>query len=135
MKAKPLPPDELLRRFDEVVQGLLVPSESDFPMTPLRWGCEAPSPEALRAAQGGAPAALVEERTLDAFFARMVDPAEPDAAALAEAARYRQLVELLRAHLEDLRVYRVGRVSIAVFILGRHASGEWLGLRTKLVET
>lgn len=135
MEPAPLPPDELLRRLGEAARDLLVPSESDFPLTPLRWGAEPPSPDALRAAQGLPADAPVEETTVDDFFAPMTEPADADDAARAEAARYRQVVGVLRDHLQDLRVYRIGRVSIDVLLLGRHASGAWLGLRTKLIET
>jgi hypothetical protein len=41
----------------------------------------------------------------------------------------------LKAELTDLRVYRVGSTDIDVYILGKHPSGAWLGLKTKVVET
>ena len=53
----------------------------------------------------------------------------------AEAARYRAIVDLLSKELTDLRVFRVGRVDIDVYILGKDPSGNWLGLKTHVVET
>ena len=135
MQPAPLSPDELLRRLGEAARDLLVPSESDFPLTPHRWGAAPPTPDALRAAPALPADAPVEETSVDDFFAPLIEPADPDDVAQADAVRYRQVVGVLRDHLQDLRVYRVGRVSIDVLVLGRHATGECLGLRTKLVET
>lgn len=129
-------PEELLASLEEAAQPLLFPSESDHPLQPFRWDGDAPSPEALRAAQGAAAEAPVEVTTVGDFFAPVLEPAEEAGdAALADAGRFRRLVALLEDHLTDLRVYRVGSVDIDVYVLGRHPSGAWLGLRTKVVET
>jgi hypothetical protein len=63
--------------------------------------------------------------------------ADPGASAedLAEAARYRELVELLSHELTHQRVYRVGKTDIDVYILGQDPRGAWLGLKTHVVET
>jgi hypothetical protein len=136
MQAEPLSPEALLHSLDEAARGLLFPSESDFPLTPFRWDSGPPSPEALRRAQCLDEDAPVEILTVEALFAPLVEPPEwSDAKARAEAERYRRLVELLQENLTDLCVYRVGRIEIDVYILGRHASGAWLGLKTKVVET
>ncbi|MGK4006481.1 nuclease A inhibitor family protein [Sorangium sp. So ce1036] len=130
-------PEELLASLEEAAQPLLFPSESDHPLRPFRWdGGDVPSPSALRAARGAAAETPVEVTTVGDFFAPVLEPAEEAGdAALTDAGRYRQLVALLEAHLTDLRVYRVGSVDIDVYVLGRHPSGAWLGLRTKVVET
>ncbi|WP_437679716.1 nuclease A inhibitor family protein [Sorangium sp. So ce131] len=136
MQASDTSPEDLLASLEEAAQGLLFPSESDHPLRPFRWAGDAPSPAALLAAQGLAAETPVEVTTAGDLFAPVLEP--PDGAgdaALADAARYRRLVDLLERHLTDLRVYRAGRVDIDVILLGRHASGAWLGLRTKVVET
>ncbi len=53
----------------------------------------------------------------------------------AEAERYRALVAQLEGGLCHLRVYRVGKIGIDVFILGQRPSGDWVGLKTRVVET
>lgn len=122
-----IPPGELLRRLDAAASGLLVPSESDHPLTPFSWPAGDPTPDAVAAAVS--PGAPVEQIPPDALFSPLIAPGD------AEAARFQTLLDLLRAHLDDLRVYRVGRVDIDCLVLGRHASGAWLGLRTRVVET
>jgi hypothetical protein len=51
------------------------------------------------------------------------------------AARYRELVALLKQHLSDLTVYQVGEVTLDVYVVGRTPEGELLGLATQASET
>jgi hypothetical protein len=44
-------------------------------------------------------------------------------------------MKVLEKNLDDIRVYRLGKVDIEVVVLGRDASGTWLGVRTNVVET
>lgn len=137
MQVQAISPEELLAALEEVARPLLFPSESDHPLCPFQWaGGGALTPEALIESQGLAADAPVEIESVADLFAPLTDP-PPEAGdtALSDAARYRQLVALLGRHLDDLRVYRVGRVEKDVYILGRHPSGVWLGLKTKVVET
>ena len=129
----------LLDTLEKAASGLLFPSESDYPFTPYAFpgapGAE-PTPAALLEAERLPSDTLVETITVADLF----DPfahAEDDAPEedKAEAERYRALMELLARELTDLRVYRVGRVDIDVYILGKAPSGAWLGLKTHVVET
>jgi len=130
---------ELLANLGAAAAGLLFPSESDYPLTPYRWvgtdGAE-PSPAALIQAEGrkaDTPVETLGPRELfEPLFALQADATDEEKA---EVARYRALVDLLKGTLSALRVYRVGEVDIDVYVLGRHASGEWLGLKTRVVET
>ncbi|WP_437691478.1 nuclease A inhibitor family protein [Sorangium sp. So ce176] len=136
MQAQSASPEELLASLQEAAQGLLFPSESDHPLHPTRWDADASSPAALLAAEGLAADTAVEVTTVGDFFAPVLEPPEEAGeGAQAEAGRYRRLVDLLERELTDLRVYRVGRVEIDVHVLGRHPSGAWIGVKTKVVET
>jgi nuclease A inhibitor-like protein len=137
MTSKPAPP--LLATLGKATFGLLFPSESDAPLTPYTFagpkGAE-PTPASLLAAEHLPSDTPVETITVaDLFdpFAEAGDDATDEDKA--EAARYRDLVDLLSEKLTDLRVYRVGKVDIDVYILGKDASGAWLGLKTHVVET
>lgn len=136
---KPKPATPLLQTLGKVTFGLLFPSESDAPLTPYTFpgpkGTE-PTPAALLAAEHLPSDAPVETITVaDLFdpFAQAGDDASDEDKA--EAARYRAIVDLLSRELTDLRVFRVGRVDIDVYILGKDPSGNWLGLKTHVVET
>ncbi|WP_437899034.1 nuclease A inhibitor family protein [Sorangium sp. So ce124] len=136
MQASSISPEELLASLAEAAQGLLFPSESDHELRPFRARGDASSPAALLAAEGLGAATPVEVTTASDLFAPVIDvPEDAGDAALAEAGRYRRLMDLLERHLTDVRVYRVGHVAIDVYVVGRHPSGAWLGLVTKVVET
>ncbi|MDQ3743999.1 MAG: nuclease A inhibitor family protein [Acidobacteriota bacterium] len=44
-------------------------------------------------------------------------------------------MSLLEENLTDLKAYRVGLINIPVYVVGRSASGNWLGVSTRVVET
>jgi len=58
---------------------------------------------------------------------------DPETAASVE--RYQALVSLLKQHLHELLVYRIGEIELDVYIMGKTAIGAWAGLATKAVET
>ena len=108
-------------------------SESDYPFEAVRVeGAEEPGHERLRELAGAGRAAPVETRGLEEFFR--------DSAAVRVGERptptsFEGVRRALRENLSDIRVYRIGSVNIPVYVLGRSASGNWLGLRTRVVET
>jgi len=129
-------PTSTLSSFEEAARGLLFPSESDRPLLPYRFGPEEPTPEAVLRARGLPAGTPVEEVSLASFFEGVTQAPEGAAAEEdATAERFRALVALLERELTELRVLRVGKVDIDALVLGRHPSGEWIGLSTQLVET
>ena len=140
MSHKSMTVTEFLAALGAAVSGLLFPSESDYPLTPYRWvgpGGEDPSPKALLTAEGRPPDTKVTTLSVHELFDPLIDVDNDrhDDEERAAAVRYRALVSLLEENLCDLVVYRVGQVDIDVYILGMHPSGEWLGLKTRVIET
>jgi hypothetical protein len=139
MNPKLQTPTEFLTALGEAASGLLFPSESDYPLTPYRWvgdGDTEPTPEALLQAEGRPADTHVETRTVEELFGPLIEAREGwNEEERAEAERYRAIVLLLEAGLRELRVLRVGKIDIDVYVLGQHASGEWLGYKTRVVET
>ncbi|TKC99998.1 nuclease A inhibitor family protein [Polyangium fumosum] len=121
--------EPLMQSIEEAAAGLLFPSESDFPIEAYRFGAEEPTPSVVLRARGLPPDTPVEETSLASFFEGLVEGDDDG------SGRFRALVDLLQRELAELRVYRVGKVDIDAFVLGRHPSGMWLGVTTKLVET
>jgi hypothetical protein len=71
-----------------------------------------------------------------AFFASATrDQAFHSATERAVVERYRTLVRFLTDELADSRAYRLGRIDIDVFVIGRTREGEWAGVTTKVIET
>jgi Nuclease A inhibitor-like protein len=119
-----------LARLRDAAAGLLFPSESDFPIEPFRWGEGVLSPEGLLRALGRPLETPVETLGIRELFDPVLETLEGE-----EAEQLGRLAELLSTELADGCVYRVGRVDIEVVVLGRHPSGEWLGVKTRVVET
>lgn len=131
------PPADALALITKAAEGLLFSSESDYPLTPFVWADPAPlTPPGLRRLAGLPEDAPVAQVEVDAFLAPMLharEGASPEA--LARAARYRTLSDLLHKHLAAPTVYKLGRVEMPVFIVGRLPNGSMVGLRTTVVET
>jgi hypothetical protein len=128
--------EQLIEELREATRGLTFMSESDYPIEVFRWGAAEPAEDFLRGLTGEPADAPVEARTAADFF--RVAASEPEwknAEQLADARRFQTLLRLLEQNLSDLKVYRVGSVNIPVYVAGRGASGDWLGVSTRVVET
>lgn len=125
-----------LAAISAAAEGLLVPSESDAPLTPFRWEGPGPlTPEGLLAQLKLPPDAPVERRSLEQFFAPLATAADwMDDRQRAQADRFAELRDLIAKELADVAVYRLGRTRIAVVIAGA-AGGATVGLRTTVIET
>ena len=114
--------NEILAELKETAQGLLVMSESDYPLEPIRWsGQVALTPEYLCEISGKPAGSRIEETDVDTFF-RVSE-------------RFQDVVDLVTRSLSETRVYKVGTINIPVYIVGRSPEGNWLGLSTRLVQT
>jgi len=127
----------LLEAFTEAATGLLVPSEQDAPLEPLRWTVRGRlTPAQLLKRLSLPPDTPVEVGTLERFFAPLTRVRDAgDAEAVAQAERFAALHRLLATQLANPVVYRVGMIAITILIIGKAASGAILGLRTTVVET
>lgn len=127
------------RRLERASAGLLYTSESDVPFDYVFFPANASAPlaeSAFRAAAGVPADSLVEERSLDDFFARHIERVDPnDAAAVALVPRYRALKRTIRASVRGARVFRVGRIAIRCYVVGVDARGNVVGLATTAIET
>jgi hypothetical protein len=127
---------QLLEELKEAARGLTFMSESDYPLEVFDWGKSEPTPEFLRGLSGSGSDAPVETRTAAQFFrAATSEPDWKGAEELAVAKRFQALLRLLESNLSDLKVFRVGTVNVPVYVAGRSASGSWLGVSTRVVET
>ena len=60
---------------------------------------------------------------------------QPGARDWADAAKFAKLRKALESSLTDLRVYRVGKVTVDVYLVGTTKGGELAGVHTKSIET
>jgi Nuclease A inhibitor-like protein len=130
---------DLLSQLDAAIADLLWLSEIDAPFEVKHWSYPADAPlttETLLQLTNQPPTAPIKMLAVDDFFAGATE--EQDWFGEEEkaiAARYRELVVLLKQHLSQLTVYQVGEVNLDLYILGKLAAGDILGLVTKAVET
>jgi hypothetical protein len=129
--------EELLAELRRATRGLFVMSESDYPFETLYLDGETPpTPERLRQLAGAGEDAIVETRGADEFFnSTTFETMRKEGEASDGAMGSEALAGLLKKSLTELRVYRIGGINIAVFILGKSPTGNWLGLSTRVVET
>jgi len=113
---------EILRELKKASESLLVMSESDYPLEVIRWdGQVVVTPEYLCHIIGKPPASPIQEIDLDTFFQM--------------SGIFQNVMELLKKNLAEVKVYKVGEISIPVYILGRSPEGNWLGFSTRLIQT
>ena len=120
--------------------GLLWPSESDYPVVVFHPAT--PSGSALLTVDQfraivGAPADVgIENPT----YASVLDPRTEladwmDDGQIATAKQFQVVRAALEKNLTQLQVFRVGRISIDVYVIGRDACGELVGVKSTVIET
>ena len=128
--------EQLIEELREAMRGLTYMSESDYPFEVFNWGKAGPTDEFLRGLTGESADATVETRTPEDFFRVSTSEADWMSVSMLGSARgFHRVLLLLERNLTDLKVYRVGVINIPVYVAGRSASGNWLGVSTRVVET
>jgi hypothetical protein len=118
--------------------GLLYMSDSDEPFETLVWKYSGESLDAEKVLALAAHKAgdSIEEVACDGFFRQMLDQAAAQGEGAAETAdKVRALQKVVKDQLSAVRVFKVGKVNIDVYIVGRTRDADWVGLHTKAVET
>jgi Nuclease A inhibitor-like protein len=124
-------------QIEKIARGLYYISETDAEISPFR-GTKAVgvTKEILLSQTGNAPDAPVEERNFEDFFKRLtkIEDWFGDEENKS-AAKFRKLKELLERNLKDLKVFKVGRIEIDIYVVGLDKEGNLAGIKTKAVET
>lgn len=129
--------EQIMDEIGRAARGLFRMSESDYPVEPFRLaGAQGPTASLLRRVAGASADAAVTAVSAEEFFRpEAFVEMSGDAVGLASAERVGGLSRALLDNLSDVTVYRVGEINIPVYVLGRSASGNWLGVSTRVVET
>lgn len=113
--------EQILAELRKATEGLFVMSESDYPLEIIQWDGQIPiTSEYLRGISDKPDDAPIGDADLDTIF---------------HGGRFGNVEEVLKNNLADIKVYKVGTISIPVYIVGRSAEGNWLGLSTRLIQT
>ena len=120
-----------------LTEGLSYQSESDYAVEPWARAAGDGAPSAAEFAKGReGDDAAVRELDFGSFFGNYTQ--EQDwwgEEERATAKKFQALVAFLKENLKDVKVYRVGDVEADVYIVGQTASGDYAGVKTKIVET
>ena len=125
----------LLRGLKRLTKGLQFQSESDYAVEPFApdAGRAASAADVVKSLRGDAEARAVD---FDNFFAAATEEQDwQDAEARARVKKFQALVKYLKENLNDLQVFKVGDTEADVYVVGRAASGNFAGVKTKVVET
>jgi len=120
-----------------LLNGLIYVSETDAEIVPFTGekATEVTSDEIRH--QSGTPADVAIE-TVDAgpFFERLTQIKDWFGdAEKKRAGRFANLQDELAANLNDLKVLRIGKIRVDIYIVGIDKDGRLAGVRTKAVET
>ena len=78
----------------------------------------------------------IEDISCDKFFARFIKTQDwPGDNEKEMVRKFSILKEFLDSNLTDLRVFRVGRVQIDIYITGLDQDGKMVGVKTRAIET
>ena len=112
--------DRILDELQKATEGLLYMSESDYPFELVCWdGSVDLTTEYLCEVAGKPAASPILELSVEQFL----------------GGAFVTVATVLKRHLSDLRVYKVGLINIPVYVVGRSPDGNWVGLSTRVVET
>ncbi len=131
-------PTDVMKALSQAAQGLLYPSETDAPFEPFSWPigkCKL-TPALVRQLGEHEAREPVQEISLADFFKDLTE--EQDWHGKQERAavkKFRALERTIGELLPDAKVIRVGTTEITIYIAGKTAEGNCVGLKTRAVET
>jgi hypothetical protein len=127
---------ELVLLLQNASQGLLYTSESDYPYEVICWE----KPESLTEDWLLQKANFPPDSPIDCFnLDDFCDPDAPDPdwygeEEKAQSARFSYLMNAIADNLENVKVYRIGKTAIQIYILGQLGQ-QVIGLKTIAIET
>ncbi|MCF2152160.1 nuclease A inhibitor family protein [Desmonostoc muscorum LEGE 12446] len=131
--------DEITKKLKQASDGLLMLSESEYPFEFFLWSNQAQEPmtaQKLLQLTGHLQETSIEEVELDYLFRNCAQEKEwHDEIQKQNVQKYQLLIKTLKENLTDIRVYRVGTISIDVYVVGKTPSRDLAGISTKVVET
>ena len=118
-------------------EGLIYISETDADIEPVTGDlCDSVTASDVLKISNAAEGTPIEERRADEFFARLTQIRDWYGDREKERAEgFAKLYDVLKQQLRELRVFRIGSVQIAIYVVGIDNSGRLAGVMTRAVET
>jgi hypothetical protein len=125
----------VIETLTQASQGLLMPSESEYPFEIFTWKNVELTAEKILELTNYPPETLIEEVELDYFFRNVATEKDwHDKIQKENVAKFQNLVQVIKDNLAELRVYRIGTIEVNIYIVGKTNDGV-AGLATKVIET
>ena len=125
----------IIETLTQASQGLLMPSESEYPFDVLSWEDAELTSEKILELTHYPPATSIEEVDLDYFFRNVATEKDwHDSIQKENVAKFQNLVQVIKDNLAEIRVYRIGTIEISIYIVGKTNDGV-AALATKVIET
>ena len=129
--------DRLAEQIKRAAEGLYYISETDAEIT-LFVGqtSQTVTPDEVLKQTNGPADSAVEQRDFSNFFARLtvIDDWFGDAEK-ENAQKYVRLKEVLENNLRELKVFKVGKIQLNIYVVGLDENDKLLGIKTKAIET
>jgi hypothetical protein len=129
--------NEIFEGIKSLCSGLYYMSETDAEILPFVGGkVKKLTREKFAEEIGVTDHSKIEERDFDSFFKRLVEIKDwfgEEEKKMAK--RFSELRDFLIQNLSDLRVFRIGRIEIDIYVVGIDRAGKIVGFKTKAVET
>ncbi len=127
----------LFQEIKKATDGLIYISETDSEVLPFIGGrSETVNIESLLKQINAASDIKVKEITFEDFFENLItiqDWFEAEEKETAE--KFLKLKKLLEENLKDLKVFKIGKIEIEVYVVGLDEENNLLGIKTEAVET
>jgi Nuclease A inhibitor-like protein len=102
----------------------------------LFWTSETDAPFEVMLWKNLEPVEPIVTQSIDDFFQPVITPQDwHSEEERAIVARYELLIATIKENLSAIRVDRVGKVEVTIYIVGKTNDGTWIALKTSAVET
>lgn len=129
--------EQVKNQIKEACQGLFFTSEIDAEISPFFGGqAQTVSKEEILRQTKNAANSPVQEKKFSDFFARLTeiqDWYEDEEKAIVQ--KFEKLQNLLESNFRDLKVFKIGKKQLDIYVVGLNAENNLLGIKTKAVET
>jgi hypothetical protein len=116
-------------------QGLLMPSESEYPFEVLVWKDVELTPQKILELTNCPLETSIKQVELDYFFRNVaIEEDWQDRIQRENVTKFQNLVQVIKDNLAEIRVYQIGSIEVNVYIVGKTKDGV-AGLTTKMIET
>lgn len=129
--------DGFLSELEDACRGLFYISETDSVIMPISGGAaDSVTTEIVMREFRSAPKDRIDKLDVDEFFGRLTRIDDWFGEKEKErAGRFTRLRQLLTENLRDLKVFKIGRIRLDIYIVGIDQKGCLAGVTTKAVET